>query len=46
MDKITELDGKKIYIIKASPNEFVRNNRVNSGVENARVCFDMYSCAC
>jgi hypothetical protein len=34
MDKITELDGKKIYIIKAIPNELVYNNRVNSGVEN------------
>ena len=34
MDKITELDGKKIYIIKATPNELVHNNRVNSGVEN------------
>ena len=34
MDKITELDGNKIYIIKASPNELVHNNKVNSGVEN------------
>ncbi len=34
IDKITELDGKKIYIIKAAPNELVHNNRVNSGVEN------------